>query len=278
VPLGPGEVLLHNSGSSTRRTVLVSWLGASTCSLYVAAAKSAEWLSAGPELLSPTWTAFFGGVAAITLLLARSTSRSCVRHAVLTSDGAHLRVYPYGTFGLGAGKPVSIPIPLLSLNTEFTEKKKDTEGLHVRVKDSRANLIFDKPEGLGLPRVAGPGLEVDEDGVRSIKATAAVAGMPALPVADALGLMDKRARSDFRRYAALLHVLDGNVVNPSAVASLDFPVDKMRGALRARDDRGAKSLWKTAKDDKGREYWYHETTWQTQWFPPMAAGAAGGKE
>lgn len=284
--MADGDVFMHSAGGSTQRTVLTSWLGATTCTMYITAVKAAEWLTDMEPLLSPFWTSVFAGVAIVTSTLAQATTRCCVKYAVLTADGAHLKVYPYGMLGFGAGKPVSIPIPLIKFNQAFTEQKKDADALHVKVKDSKAHLIFDKPVHLGLSKVAGPGVVFDNNGVTTVALPSAVPISPAADKAavasagtgvDALGLLDKQIREDFKRYAALVHVLNGNTVNAAKIKSGEFQLEKMKNQLKPSGD-AARSMWRSATDAaSGKQYWYHELTWQTQWAPPMilAHGAAG---
>jgi hypothetical protein len=275
VPLARGEVLLYSSGPSTQRTVFLAWVGAATCTLYLGAVKAAELASPGVgALLSPAWTAVFGLVSVVTVQLARATGSCCVRHAVLERDGAHLRVYPYGALGLGAGAPVVLPIALLSLNEGFAERRKDAEALHVKVKESAAHLIFDKPAALyGIAALPGSGLAFDaKSGAAALlpsHATAAAADDAAAPASDAAAAARKEA---LRRYAVLVNVLGGHTVDAARVADGAFELARLRADLRptgAAAAAAARSLWKTAVDPATQAaYYYHEATWQTQWTRP----------
>jgi hypothetical protein len=283
VPVGEGEVLLYTAGASTKRTVLTSWIGAGTCSLYLGAAKGVELLSTSADavLLSPTWTAVFATVAAATAFFATAVTRTCVRYAVLTADGAHLRVHAYGLGGIGSGKGISVPVPLLAVDVPYMERRKDGEALHVRVNGSKAPLVFDKPSGLGIPRSPGTGLVWDRDGLVSlVLGGAGEAGAPARPpvTSDALGLLDKDVRAALRRYAVLVHVLGGHPVDTARVRAGDFPLSALKTATKPTD-AALRALWKSATDPtSGKTYYYHELTWQRQWTPPTVEGAraAGG--
>ena len=279
VPLAAGETLLHSSGPSTQRTVFFAWVGAATCSLYLGAVKAAE--LASPDLgalLSPAWTAVFALTSLVTVQLARATGSCCVKHAVLERDGARLRVYPYGALGLGVGAPVSLPVALLSLNEGFAERRKDSEALHVKVKESAAHLIFDKPAALyAIAAKPGSGLAFDaKSGAVSLlpsHATAAATDDAAAPPDAAPEDAAAAARrEELRRYAVLVHVLHGNAVDASRVADGAFELSRLRGDLRpsgAVAVAGARSLWKTAVDPaSGATYHYHDATWQRQWEAP----------
>ena len=280
VPLGEGEVLLYSGGASTQRTVFLSWVGAATCTLYLGAVKAAEVASpALGALLSPAWTAVFAAVSLVTVQLARATSSCCVRHAVLERDGAHLRLYPYGALGLGVGREVVVPVPLLSLNEGFAERRKDAEALHVKVKNSAAHLIFDKPAGLyAVAALPGSGLAFDaKSGAAALlpsHSTAAAVDDAALAVVagDAATNAAADAAADrveaLRRYAVLVHVLHGNCVDAARVADGGFELARLRHDLRP-PAAAARSLWKSVKiEETGATYYFHEATWQTQWEQP----------
>ena len=115
VPIGPGEMLLYTSGSSTRSTVTRSWIGTLATVPYLIVTKTVEFFTPDlPPLLNSTWTTLFGALALGSTMIALSTTRACMRAAVLTADGQNLRLYPYGSVvGWGTGSPVTVPIKLL---------------------------------------------------------------------------------------------------------------------------------------------------------------------
>ena len=267
IPLQPCETLLYSSGPSTQRTVFLAWVGAATCSLYLVAVKGAELAYMGTEtasleLLSPAWTAVFASISLITTQLARATSSCCIRYAVLEKDGARLRLYPYGTLGFGSGKPVSVPIALLSLNEDFAVRRKDPEALHVKVKDSKAHLIFDKPNLLSISKSPGSGLIFEKSG--SVTLLPSHGGNRETP-------LSKSENDQLRKYAVLVQVLSGNLVNASIVNKDSYELETFKQNLKLstnEEEVAARSLWKSAQDANGKTYYFNEVTWLRQWAPP----------
>ena len=154
VPVGPGEVLLYTSGASTRSTVTRSWIGTLATVPYLLVVKTVEFFTPDlPVLLNSTWTTMFGALALGSTMIALSTTRACMRAAVLTADGQSLRLYPYGSVvGWGVGSPVSVPIKLLQENSEFASAKRDPNAIFVQVRSngpdspwSKSHLVFDVP-------------------------------------------------------------------------------------------------------------------------------------
>jgi hypothetical protein len=267
IPLQPGETLLYSSGPSTQRTVFLAWVGAATCSLYLVAVKGAELAYMGTEtasleLLSPAWTAVFASISLITTQLARATSSCCIRYAVLEKDGARLRLYPYGTLGFGSGKPVTVPIALLSLNEDFAVRRKDPEALHVKVKESKAHLIFDKPNLLSISKSPGTGLVIEKSG--SVTLLPSHGGNRETP-------LSKSENDQLRKYAVLVQVLSGNLVNASIVNKNSYELETFKQNLKLstnEEELAARSLWKSALDTNGKTYYFNEVTWLRQWAPP----------
>jgi hypothetical protein len=267
VPLTSGETLLYSSGPSTQRTVFLAWVGAATCSLYLVAVKGAELAymgteTAGLELLSPSWTAVFAGISLVTVQLARATSSCCIRHAVLEQDGARLRLYPYGTLGFGSGTPVKIPIQLMSLNEDFSIRRKDPEALHVKIKESKAHLIFDKPNLLSVSKSPGAGLSMDKSGAVSLLPSHGGNGeAPLTPI----------ETDQLKKYAVLVQVLSGNMVNASTVNKGAYELNTFKQNMKmtsSDEEQAARSLWKSAVDANGNAYYYNEVTWLRQWAAP----------
>jgi hypothetical protein len=280
VPVGPGETLLYTAGAGTKRTITLSWAASLTASGYFVAVKAAELWNPALQLLNATWTAVFGAVGVLTVGLAVSTSRCCVRAAVLCADGAHVRVYPYGVFmGVGMGAPVTVPIKLLRENSSFKAAKKDSDAMYVQVKESKAHLIWDKPTGVPLPKGPGSGLTWTAKGVE-VPATSAPAATSAVTPTGGLYLMTPADRAAFRRYALLAHILNGNTVHMPSVLSDSWELERMKEQLDPARQLNPRQLrqeelryWKSAVDKKtGQEYWYHELTWNRQWLPPTIDG------
>ena len=268
VPLAPGEVLLSSGGPSTRKSVLFSWLGAGVISGYCGIVRAVEAASPGVALLSPAWTMVCAGVAAATAALAVATCRASARAVVLTADGHHVRVHPYGSlFGWGHGAPVTVPVKLLRETSG--PNSKDREALYVRIRAgaggalSRVPFVVDKP--VGLPRA------LDAPG-------ACVTFTPAGLDAESRARVGSGApEHELRRYALLVWVLQGNAVaNMPRLLSGQWDLSDMTTQLAA-PPAGAKLAlvhWRAAKDDAGRTYFYDQLTWHTQWQPPngWAAG------
>lgn len=266
VPLAPGEVLLSSGGPSTRKSVLFSWLGAGVVSGYCGIVRAVEAASPGVALLSPAWAMVFAGVAAATGALAVATCRASARAVVLTADGHHVRVHPYGSLGgWGYGAPVTVPVKLLRETSG--PNSKDREALYVRIRAgaggalSRVPFVVDKP--VGLPRA------LDAPG-------ACVTFTPVGLDAESRARVGSGApEHELRRYALLVWVLQGNAVaNMPLLLSGQWDLDAMTAQLAA-PPAGAKPAalalvhWRAAKDDAGRTYYWDELTWHTQWQPPL---------
>lgn len=273
VPIMEGEHLLYTAGASTKRTITLSWASALVASGYFVAVKGAEAWNPALQLLNTAWTAVFAGVGISTMGLAVSTSRCCVRAAVLCSDGAHVRIYPYGAvMGIGMGKPVTVPVKLLKENAAFKAAKKDSDAVYVQVKDSKAHLIWDKPAGLPLTKGPGSGLNWTPKGVALPSSTGLTT--------EGLYLMTAEDRAALKNYALLCHVLNGHTVHMPTVLSGAWELERLREQLEPGKHYNPKqqrladlTYWKPATDRAtGREYWYHELTWQTVWQPPVVDG------
>ena len=269
VPLGPGEILLCNGGTSTSRTYLSTSIAAFFLSVNVGVAFFLDGLVPDSSL----HPALLGGVCAASvaaLATARATSRALVRAAVLEADGAHLRVYPYGLL-TRPGAPVSIPIRLMR-ESESPSRTADAEAVHAHVCHgaegalSRSTLCFDKPLGASarVPRAPGSGLVFDARGLT----------LPSIP----LGAADDAA---FRTYALLVWILRGNVVGDmTRVIAGDWSLEDMAlelsgaraggAAVRAALFAQTRAYWKKAVDKDGRTYYYNELDWRVSWTEPTA--------
>ncbi|RYG48008.1 hypothetical protein EON67_08015 [archaeon] len=91
-------VLLCCARGCVECSVLLQFAFSSTLGVYALVARGVSVFM--PELsYETTWlTAISAGVSVLGLLTAVASSRANIRYAVLTADGHHLRVYPYGPF------------------------------------------------------------------------------------------------------------------------------------------------------------------------------------
>lgn len=284
VPVAQDELLIYSHGAATRRNIVQSAFGSAVISLYVLGVKAVEYAKPELALLNSTWTTVFAGVAAASVGFAVIAARAGVKYAVLTADGAHLRLYPYGSFfGVGTGKPVTVPIKLLRENPDFRGAKKASDAVFVTVSaglygaPSRAHLVFDKPVGLPLAKGPGSALSWTKRGLAPESLPGNVTGAADNKTVDALGLkMTSQERDDFRKYALLMHIVQGNPVEMDAVRSDDWELGNMKEQLDPTRNKTSKQLradeiakyWKSAKAEDGSTYWYHELTWDTRWSAP----------
>ncbi len=283
MPVGEGETLLYTGGGTTKRSVLTSWAGTGLLWVYIATVKTAEALDPAVTLLGPTATLLFASFGLITSLMAVGTTRCMVRYGVLTADGAHLRVYPYGTVvGIGAGTPVEVPLALLRENVR---SKGDKAALYVNVKGSIASLVFDKPTH--LPISDGPGSQLTFNGRGVVlqkgglpKGWGPPAPGAAAPAPASVFGLSAGDKTDLRRYAVLVHALSDGVeaLDAGAVAAGEWELDACVEQLRRPAAPRAKAiqdlaLWRKAIDGStGREYWWHEISWIASWAEPQVDG------
>lgn len=157
VDITPGEVLVFSAGPGARRIILGHWLSSVIVDAYVLLSNIASHLlPADPQIaagiaeasatnsaagtgvgigaaLMSSQTGWFGAVMAgagvAFTALAVSSSRAQVRHAVLSADGHHLKVYTFSPyFGIGSRKPIVLPIKLLSLAGGPGDKVEENSG------------------------------------------------------------------------------------------------------------------------------------------------------
>ena len=296
VPLGPGEVLLSVGGESTRRTVMHGWLGAAVIDGYVLLVRAIEATTPGVALLSPAWNLAFTGIVIAATALAVASSRCSARVVILAAGGHHIRVYPYGSWGgWGVGAPVTLPIKLLA---EGGAGGKDKDALYVRIRVgglpngtlSRVPLVIDKPVALPRARLApGSGLLFTPSGLApeslsiagDALGVAATAPSSPLPVGGAHPLVPVDTET-FRRYVLLAWVVQGHpVLQMQRLLSGHWELRSMAtqlggvetsgsAAARAASAAGAQAIhWRRATDERGRQYFYNELSWHTQWHAPI---------
>lgn len=285
VPMREGETLLYVGGSGTKRSLMAGWYGTTLVWGYLIAVSGAELFNADLMLLSTSWKLAFAGIAALTSKFAASTTSIMMRYAVLTEDGQHVRLYPYGNpYGIGTGTAVTVPISMLrETSNEKSAKTYHTEVL-ARINGSSACVVFDKPPQVPLPAVPGSALQWTERGVALQKGGlpkgAVVAGGSA-GEATSLGLLTRQTKEELRRYSVLAYLLQPETkeVNAAVVAAGDWELDAMKEQLRpvVRSQMEGRArelaLWRKAVDkDSGKEYWFNAVTWQAQWDMPMVDG------
>ena len=155
----------------------------------------------------------------------------------------------------------------MSLNEDFSVRRKDPEALHVKIKESKAHLIFDKPNLLSVSKSPGAGLAVDKSGAVSLLPSHGGSGEAPL---------SKIESDQLRKYAVLVQVLSGNLVNAAAVNTGAYELDTFRQNLKmttSDEEQASRSLWKSAVDVNGKVYYYNEVTWLRQWAAPKTAAA-----
>lgn len=114
VSLSTGEMLLYKAGGASRRTLMGYWIGSGVMWVYLATTNGLALLYPASEM--PTsWSNWLmklvTGGAILSTLLSSAATRATIRCAVLTADGHHVRLYPYGTF---FGLVCFLPSPLES--------------------------------------------------------------------------------------------------------------------------------------------------------------------
>lgn len=145
------------------------WLGSGVMWVYLATTNGLALVYPDSDLpnSSSNWIMrLVTGGAILTTLLSTAATRATIRYAVLTADGHHVRLYPYGSFfGLGVGKAVTVPVKHLSIRESVNRKGKETETLMVHIRDSAVPVQFDKPADLlQLGRVFGTGVRFSAAG------------------------------------------------------------------------------------------------------------------
>lgn len=281
---------MYTAGASTRSTVTRSWIGSLACTPYLLAVKSVEFFTPDlPMLLNNTWTTLFACLAVGSTMVALSTTRACMKAAVLTADGQCLRLYPYGSLGgWGFGTPVTVPIKLLGENAAFALAKRDPDAIFVRVRSagpgspwSKSHLVFDIPPSNIVarePGVSGSGLIFTPKGVAPESASRLFQSPPSSSSPSSIAtttpalsspthlipLHTPADRLAQRTYALFAWVLQGNTVGDMGrVVSGDWSLERMgqqlgEGAVGGRGSKGAlvasqASQWRVAKVGEGGE-------------------------
>lgn len=307
IPLAPGERLIYESGWNTRKTVVGSAFGAAVLALYVGVNARLTLAASELALLTEPQLAGFGAVALVAGLMFAGTTRAAVRYAVLSADGLSVRLYPYAPAWIGAARPVTLPIKLLSIAPRTVEEgagvtgagagrvggRTDGTSVYVSVKGCASFLTFDKPARV-MQWIGGPGtgLVTTARGVsgtvpESRAAAAAAAGgsdvftgsgivtpqmLYSLPSAD---------REAVREYALLVHVLSGRTVDMPAVASGSWELGEMTSQLDqdAHPRKGPEGRvwelrnWRRAVDPaSGTPYWWNTLSRHVQWSEPQVDG------
>ena len=132
----------------------------------------------------------------------------------------------------------------------------------VKVKESKAHLIFDKPNLLSISKSPGTGLVIEKSG--SVTLLPSHGGNRETP-------LSKSENDQLRKYAVLVQVLSGNLVNASIVNKNSYELETFKQNLKLstnEEELAARSLWKSALDTNGKTYYFNEVTWLGQWAPP----------
>lgn len=101
VSVGEGELLIFGAGAASRRSLMGYWLGSGVMWVYLATTNGLALVYPDSDLpnSSSNWIMrLVTGGAILTTLLSTAATRATIRYAVLTADGHHVRLYPYGSF------------------------------------------------------------------------------------------------------------------------------------------------------------------------------------
>lgn len=309
VEVKPGEVVVFRGNGAGKTGAVVKYFVAMTTTLFTGVSLMAErlfpveqvlqtadmaTLSAKAVQLNPWLEKALIFTSGFTWLMAVSQAKGTVSAAVLTADGRHLRVYPYGAlFASGVGSPVVVPIKCLRIHVDSEAKKVASDALFVRtaaypeaspgasgesMRLSSVALNFDKPKDVGeVAKVNGPALVYDARGLAAVQLTP---GETLAAEPEALrSALDESQRIALRRYALLGWLLGGREVDPSRVQSGDWDLRHMAEDLDVDGGKSAKerassalAYWRKARGAGGDDYWYHALDGRVQWEEPMIDG------
>ena len=214
------------------------------------------------------------------------------------------------TLSSSAAAAASSAAASASTSSSSSSTPSRADSLQLSIHGSPIHLSIDKPQTLlGIRNVPGSGLLFSKKGLAYISSSptpptpSSAAGSgndsSSLLPPSSLYSLPESVREQVRRYALLVHVLNGNVVNAQTIAGGAWELESMIEQLGTSTNQAASSsttttsmpqhratsssssssssssvrddanFWKKFLDKKtGREYYWHELTNRVQWETP----------